>query len=80
MHQEHATMVKAVGRFMAVRIFSKLCNKSNIPRRNLCMSTACRNNLHAILILQELQRNNLDEDSIINLKELRGVFKNVSYM
>lgn len=41
MHQEHATMVKAVGRFMA-----------------------------------ELQRNNLDEDSIINLKELRGVFKN----
>ena len=24
MHQEHATMVKAVGRFMAVRIFSKL--------------------------------------------------------
>lgn len=39
MHQEHATMVKAVGRFMA-----------------------------------ELQRNNLDEDSIINLKELRGVF------
>ncbi|XP_078376863.1 uncharacterized protein LOC144660159 [Oculina patagonica] len=41
MHQEHQTMVKAVGRFMA-----------------------------------ELQRNNLDEDSIINLKELRGVFKN----
>ncbi|KAJ7372184.1 hypothetical protein OS493_020613 [Desmophyllum pertusum] len=41
MHQEHKTMVKAVGRFMA-----------------------------------ELQRNNLDEDSIINLKELRGVFKN----
>lgn len=40
MHQEHQTMVKAVGRFMA-----------------------------------ELQRNNLDEDSIINLKELRGVFK-----
>lgn len=28
--------------------------------------------------LKELQRNNLDEDSIINLKELRGVFKNVS--
>lgn len=55
-------------------------NKSNIPRRNLCMFTACRNNFHAILILKELQRNNLDEDSIINLKELRGVFKNVSYM
>lgn len=31
-----------------------------------------------ISYLQELQRNNLDEDSIINLKELRGVFKNVS--
>ena len=44
------------------------------------MFTACRNNFHAILILKELQRNNLDEDSIINLKELRGVFKNVSYM
>lgn len=26
--------------------------------------------------MAELQRNNLDEDSIINLKELRGVFKN----
>lgn len=31
-----------------------------------------------LFLLQELQRNNLDEDSIINLKELRGVFKNVS--
>lgn len=32
------------------------------------------------MYLQELQRNNLDEDSIINLRELRGVFKKVTYL
>ena len=29
-------------------------------------------------VFQELQRNNLDEDSIINIQELKGAFRNVS--